>query len=153
MNKQLLEPSPVHREVYYWLKDRIPEAERTTLVHADPRPGNWLFQGDKVVVMLDWEMVHLGDPTEDLGWVTQFVYAREHFAAGFWEEEDFLRYYEEKTGFKVRPANLEWYKVFATWKIWAIALTGVKSFCEGKSDRAAAPPKAMEWILANMIGL
>ncbi len=37
------------------------------LLHGDPNPGNYLFQADKVVAVLDWELAAIGDPRSDLG--------------------------------------------------------------------------------------
>lgn len=37
------------------------------LVHGDYRTGNFLEQGGRITAILDWELVHLGDPHEDLG--------------------------------------------------------------------------------------
>ncbi len=37
------------------------------LLHGDPNPGNYLFQGDRVAAVLDWELASIGDPRSDLG--------------------------------------------------------------------------------------
>ncbi len=52
------------------LRLRPAEPARTVLCHGDPGPGNYLRHGDKVTAMLDWEMAHLGDPMDDLAWIT-----------------------------------------------------------------------------------
>ncbi len=36
------------------------------IVHGDAGPGNFLFEGDRVTALLDWELVHYGDPMADL---------------------------------------------------------------------------------------
>ena len=53
--------------------DRVqgPGVHPPVLVHADFKPGNILLDGDRITALLDWELAHLGDPLEDLGWVTQ----------------------------------------------------------------------------------
>jgi len=42
----------------------------TVLVHGDFGPQNMLFDAGtgEVIAVLDWEMVHRGDPVEDLAW-------------------------------------------------------------------------------------
>ena len=40
-----------------------------TLVHGDFRHGNLIIGPDGVRAVLDWELAHLGDPMEDLGWI------------------------------------------------------------------------------------
>lgn len=53
-----------------WLRDHDPgPAAETTLVHGDFRNGNLIIGADGVRAVLDWELAHLGDPMEDLGWV------------------------------------------------------------------------------------
>jgi aminoglycoside phosphotransferase (APT) family kinase protein len=42
---------------------------RRTLVHGDFRVGNVLVDESGLTAVLDWELVHRGDPVEDLGWL------------------------------------------------------------------------------------
>ena len=44
--------------------------ERTVLVHGDLGPGNVLHDGQRVTGLCDWELAHVGDPMEDLAWIT-----------------------------------------------------------------------------------
>ena len=50
-----------------WLRANEPADARIALLHGDPNPGNYLFRGDRVVAVLDWEVAALGDPRSDLG--------------------------------------------------------------------------------------
>jgi aminoglycoside phosphotransferase (APT) family kinase protein len=51
-----------------WLRRLVPETvARVSLVQGDTGPVNFMFQGDKVSSVIDWEMGHYGDPLEDLG--------------------------------------------------------------------------------------
>jgi aminoglycoside phosphotransferase (APT) family kinase protein len=63
-------PKPVFELALRWLRkhDPGPSAE-VTLVHGDFRNGNLVIGPDGVRAVLDWELAHLGDPMEDLGWV------------------------------------------------------------------------------------
>ena len=47
-----------------------PPPERTVLVHGDLGPGNVLHDGQRVTGLCDWELAHVGDPMEDLAWMT-----------------------------------------------------------------------------------
>ena len=44
--------------------------KRTVLVHGDLGPGNVLHDGVRVTGLCDWELAHVGDPMEDLAWIT-----------------------------------------------------------------------------------
>ena len=50
-----------------WLEANVPDRiERVSLVHSDLGPGNFLFEGERVTGLVDWEVAHFGDPMEDL---------------------------------------------------------------------------------------
>lgn len=50
-----------------WLAANVPdEPDRLVVVHGDAGPANFLFEGDRVTALLDWELVHIGDPMADL---------------------------------------------------------------------------------------
>ncbi len=51
-----------------WLRRFAPEeVARVSLVQGDTGPVNFMFQGDRVSAVVDWEIGHWGDPMEDLG--------------------------------------------------------------------------------------
>jgi aminoglycoside phosphotransferase (APT) family kinase protein len=63
-------PRPVFELALRWLRDRDPGPfAEVTLVHGDFRHGNLIISPDGVRAVLDWELAHLGDPMEDLGWI------------------------------------------------------------------------------------
>jgi aminoglycoside phosphotransferase (APT) family kinase protein len=51
-----------------WLRANVPdEVSRVSLVQGDTGPVNFMFDGDRVNAVIDWEWGHFGDPMEDLG--------------------------------------------------------------------------------------
>lgn len=62
---------PILEAAFRWLETKAPPApERPVLVHGDFRNGNLMIHPDDGLVgVLDWELAHLGDPAEDLGWI------------------------------------------------------------------------------------
>jgi aminoglycoside phosphotransferase (APT) family kinase protein len=51
-----------------WLRANVPEPlSRVSLVQGDTGPVNFMFDGDRVSAVIDWEWGHFGDPMEDLG--------------------------------------------------------------------------------------
>ncbi len=51
-----------------WLRRSVPlPLARVSLVQGDTGPMNFVFEGDRVAAVVDWEWGHYGDPMEDLG--------------------------------------------------------------------------------------
>ena len=54
-----------------WLAANLPEVPAApSLIHGDAGPGNFLFENGHLTTLLDWELAHLGDPMEDLAWLS-----------------------------------------------------------------------------------
>jgi aminoglycoside phosphotransferase (APT) family kinase protein len=147
-----LDPEPELRYVIAWLRANAPDNEVTTLVHGDFKPGNLLIEDDQVSAVLDWETVHLGDPHEDLGWVTNPLRAGEHRIADAWEPDDLLRHWSACTGLAVHAATVHWWQVLANVKLSIIVLTGHRAFVEGRLDRIHQAPVSLYAMLLDQIG-
>jgi len=125
-----------------------PACRRPVLVHADFKPGNILLDGNRITALLDWELAHLGDPLEDLGWVTQPLRTREHLIAGAWEREDLIAHYAAVRGIEVDPAAVAWWNAFASFKTAVMQVSGLRAFLDGRSDILYRPhPKVLRALL------
>ncbi len=145
-----LEPHPELDCVLAWMRLGAPQAEAIVLVHGDFKPGNALVEGEHISAKLDWETAHLGDPLEDLGWVTNPVRKREHQIAGAWEREQIVAAYRQLTGRQVDEAALRWWNVFSIWKLAVIQLTAVSEFVAGRYNRVFQTPS---WLYRPMFQL
>ena len=152
LERQLLEPMPELVEVLCWLRRHAPSSQATVFVHGDYKPGNALIKDGEVEVILDWETMHLGDPIEDIGWITNPLRQGEHLIPGAWERADLYAHYQELTGFTIRDAEVHFWNVFANFKLAAILLTGVRSFCERRSDRVY-PYAGVQGMLSRLLAL
>lgn len=67
-------------EVGRWLTDHLPSGRKIGLVHGDFQFPNIMFsqKAPRISGVLDWELVSLGDPMLDLGWVL----------SSWWEDGD-----------------------------------------------------------------
>ena len=86
------------------LRDRQPDQCPTvTLVHGDPKPGNFAFVDDDVTGVFDWEMASVGDPLADLGWA-EMTWRITTFFAGLPAShfDGLLAHYERTTGTPVQ---------------------------------------------------
>jgi aminoglycoside phosphotransferase (APT) family kinase protein len=123
-HKQRLEHFPAIEYMIRWLKKHQPVASRVSIIHGDFRLGNFMYDGDDFVALLDWEQVHLGDPLEELAFMYWALWSLEALVP----LEDFVARYEEATGFPVDRDALAFYRVFIELKMLVVLLTGCKSF-------------------------
>ena len=77
------------------------------MVHGDFRLGNLMVDGDGLAAVLDWELAHLGDPMEDLGWfcVKAWRFGAEPPVAGLGRYEDLFDAYDAAGGPARRPGR------------------------------------------------
>ncbi|MVZ99113.1 phosphotransferase [Actinomadura sp. LD22] len=116
------EPRPAVELVLRWLRENRPAASgRRAVVHGDFRNGNLMIAPDGVTGVLDWELTHLGDPAEDLGWlcVKAWRFGSPHPAGGFGSREDLLAGYAAAGGTPPTPEELRWWEVYGTLR-WGI---------------------------------
>lgn len=131
------EPQPVLRAAFRWLRKNLPPpAQRVVLVHADYRTGNFLFdESGEIKAFLDWEMAHLGDPLEDVGWacIRPWRWAGDERIGGLMARDQFYQAYEEATDLKVNAEAVRFWEVLGNVKLAAIFITGARSFCDGRT--------------------
>ncbi len=127
---------PILDAAFAWLRENPVVADRITLVHGDFRGGNYLFDENGMIAMLDWEMTHLGDPLEDLGWSSMNLWGFENLAGGLLERERYYKLYEEKTGSAIDRERLFFYQVLGNAKMAVICITGIRDFAEGRTSDA-----------------
>ncbi|HET7048675.1 MAG TPA: phosphotransferase family protein, partial [Solirubrobacteraceae bacterium] len=112
------EPSPALELGLAWLERNRPEPERGVVLHGDFRLGNLIIGEEGVRAVLDWELVHRGDPCQDLGYlcVRAWRFGGEYPVGGFGTYEDLFRGSERISGREVDPARVRWWEVFGT--VW-----------------------------------
>lgn len=130
---------PILAAAFAWLEANLAETDRIVLVHGDFRSGNYLYDENGIIAMLDWEMAHLGDPMEDLGWASMMFWGRAELAGGLMEREAFFRLYQRKTGNQVDRERLFFYQVLGNAKMAVICLTGIRDYVEGRTADCVMP--------------
>ncbi len=96
-----------------WLRRHVPDYDGPlVLVQGDTGPGNFLYAGGRVTAVVDWELAHLGDPMDDIAWLSLRA-TQEPFT-------DFprrLREYEELSGHPIDEGRVHYYQVMAETKL------------------------------------
>jgi aminoglycoside phosphotransferase (APT) family kinase protein len=89
-----------------WLRRNAPrEVDRIALLHGDAGTPNFLYAGERVTALVDWEWAHLGDPMEDLG--NSCVHASFHPSGDL---PDFLAHYARARGIAVDLDRVRYYR-------------------------------------------
>jgi aminoglycoside phosphotransferase (APT) family kinase protein len=112
------DPSPALELGLAWLERNRPESQGDVVLHGDFRLGNLIIGANGIRAVLDWELVHRGDPFQDLGYlcVRAWRFGGEHPVGGFGRYEDLFRGYERVSGRAVDRASVRWWEVFGT--VW-----------------------------------
>jgi aminoglycoside phosphotransferase (APT) family kinase protein len=120
-------PRPVFELALRWLRDHDPgPSAAVTLVHGDFRNGNLIIGPDGVRAVLDWELAHLGDPMEDLGWicVNSWRFGEiDRPAGGLGSREELFAGYEA-AGRRVDPERVKFWEVMGTLR-WGVMCCGM----------------------------
>jgi len=117
-------PVPLLDEAAEWLRSRAPTPERVVLVHGDPGPGNFMFEGDRIHAITDWEFAHLGDPNED--WVYMAMVRGPSRPQEEWKE-----LFKLEAGVEISDEEWRFWDVFNQFKSACANLTALRVFCEG----------------------
>lgn len=115
------QPHPVFELAFRRLEGTRPDSARTTVVHGDFRNGNLIVGPEGIRAVLDWELTHLGDPIEDLGWlcVKAWRFGEAPPVGGFGGYDDLVEAYEKASGHPVDRESLRWWETFGVLK-WGI---------------------------------
>ncbi len=122
---RLGEPHPAFELGLLWLAETRPHRSVEGVVHGDFRNGNLIVGAEGIRAVLDWELAHLGDPLEDLGWlcVKAWRFGSSLPVGGFGTIEQLVTAYESAGGEPVDESVLHWWIALGTlrWGIICIA--------------------------------
>lgn len=123
--KMFGEPHPTFDLAIKWLRETRPQTGRKAVVHGDFRNGNLIVGPEGVRSVLDWELTHIGDPIEDLGWLcaNAWRFGGDLPVGGFGTYDDLIAGYESVSGETVDRASLNWWEAAAnlSWGVICIA--------------------------------
>ena len=155
----LHETRPVLELGARWLARSRPPMDETVVVHGDFRMGNFLVDGDGLRGVLDWELAHLGDPAEDIGWLCAkaWRFGGPDRVGGFGKLDQFLTAYASVAGRTVDVDRVRWWEAYATIKWAVICLLQASSHLSGttRSVELAAIGRRVcesEWDLLALMG-
>jgi aminoglycoside phosphotransferase (APT) family kinase protein len=133
------EPRPAIELGLWWLRENRPPPRDTVVVHGDYRIGNLVVSEERGLVgVLDWEFAHVDEPVRDLAFALVRAWrfgVPEKRLGGIGDVQPYLERYNERTGFDVRPDELDYWEVAGNVG-WAIGcLTQMRRHLTGQ-DRS-----------------
>ena len=136
-----------------------PQPRPQAIVHGDFRMGNMLIDEQGIAAVLDWELVHVGDPLEDLGWlcVPAWRFGGREPVAGVGPYRELLDAYQRAGGGEVSLDELLWWQTAST--VWwgVLCLVQASRHLRGETrsvELAAIGRRAceQEWDALAMLG-
>jgi aminoglycoside phosphotransferase (APT) family kinase protein len=115
------QPHPAFELAFRWLDEHRPPPSTHRLVHGDYRLGNVIVDEEGLAAVIDWELSHLGDPMEDLGWlcVPAWRFGSSLPAAGVGTRRELLAAYDDEAGTTTDVEVLRWWELAGILK-WGI---------------------------------
>ena len=121
-------------DLFLTLRRDKPRPLPLVLVHGDFNPANFLYDGPKVTALIDWENARIGDPREDLGWMTTMdILSNTHVMDHPVDEGGFLAYYNKLTGFDITQDEVDYFTLFGTANIAVPVQAAIKRRINGES--------------------
>jgi aminoglycoside phosphotransferase (APT) family kinase protein len=141
---------PVVEWAFRWLYEHRPDTDLVpTVVHGDLRNGNVIVGPEGLRAVLDWEVVHIGDPMADLAWtcVTSWRFGEiDKPVGGFGSREDLYAGYEAAGGRRVDAIRVRFWETLGVLRWGLSCALMAREFQAGDRsvERAAIGRRASE---------
>ena len=144
---------------FKWLENQKILDYEEVLVHGDYRFGNFIISEKKLESIIDWELAHIGNPMEDLGWLCvrswRFGNVNKR-AAGLGDVDELIAGYEANSEIKIDKSQLDIWQLYGSLKWGIICMVQTFAHLSGavKSLEKAAIGRRVsetEFDLMNMI--
>ncbi|HEV7688812.1 MAG TPA: phosphotransferase family protein [Acidimicrobiia bacterium] len=150
--------SPTFDAGLRWLHRHRPSGGGRAIVHGDLRLGNVIVGPEGLRAVIDWELVHVGDPVEDLAWVCvrAWRFGAEPEVAGVGTVDELLSAYGAAGGVPVERRTFEWWLVEKTLQWGVICMKQAAAHLTGadRSVELAAIGRRVaevEWDLLELL--
>lgn len=130
-------PSAVFAFALRWLHAQLPpDPPELHLVHGDFRLGNLVIDaGQGLAAVIDWELAHLGDPAEDLAWITLPPWrygAIDQPLGGLDTREPFWAAWQAAGGGTLEPQRIRWWQATGSLR-WGLMCAHMRAtFASGR---------------------
>ncbi|MBL8772798.1 MAG: phosphotransferase family protein [Phenylobacterium sp.] len=134
---------PILELAFQYLRKHVPAPVEPTLLHGDFRNGNIMFDPQAgVAAVLDWELAHVGDPAEDMGWIctNSWRFGRpDRPVGGFGDYADLLEGYRAAGGRAIELSRVRFWQMLGSLRWGVMCLTMYLSWRDGMVKSVERP--------------
>jgi len=153
------DPHPVFELAFRWLRANAPKTDARVLVHGDFRMGNVMCGPEGVRAILDWELAHIGDPMEDIGWlcVRSWRFGNDDKPiGGLGQRDEFYNAYRTASGRSVDADAIRFWEAFGNLRWGVSCIIQAKTYIDGHSSSVELASigrriAETEWELLNLM--
>jgi aminoglycoside phosphotransferase (APT) family kinase protein len=150
--------SPIFDLAFAWLAERCGDAAPSSIVHGDFRSGNLIIDESGLAAVLDWELAHLGEGAEDLGWLCANAWrfgVWQKPVGGFGERDALYDAYAAAGGARVDRSRAHMWEVWGTlrWGMSCLQLGNDHVSGRVKSVERAAIGRRVSEVEADLVHL
>ena len=139
LDRPTLDPAVVARapELRERLRSSLPATARIGCVHGDFQWSNVLFNEERVVALIDWEISLVGATLIDLGWICFFSdpaswVGTEGVRGSLLAADEIVDTYGEVADFPVSAPQVRWFRAFAGYRFGVITCFNLMLHRRGK---------------------
>ena len=156
LDRDTLDPAVVARgpELRDRLRSSLPAGARIGCVHGDFQWSNVLFDEERVVALIDWEISLVGATLLDLGWICFFSdpqsWVGTDVRGSLLNADEIVDAYAEAAGFPVSIPEVRWFRGFAGYRFGVITCFNLMLHRRGKrpdplwEETALSAPRMFE---------
>jgi aminoglycoside phosphotransferase (APT) family kinase protein len=156
LDRDTLDPAVVARgpELRERLRSSLPAGARIGCVHGDFQWSNVLFDEERVVALIDWEISLVGATLLDLGWICFFSdpqsWVGTDVRGSLLNADEIVDAYAEAAGFPVSIPEVRWFRAFAGYRFGVITCFNLMLHRRGKrpdplwEETALSAPRMFE---------
>jgi aminoglycoside phosphotransferase (APT) family kinase protein len=156
LDRDTLDPAVVARgpELRERLRSSLPACTRIGCVHGDFQWSNVLFDEERVVALIDWEISLVGATLLDLGWICFFSdpqsWVGTDVRGSLLNADEIVDAYAEAAGFPVSIPEVRWFRAFAGYRFGVITCFNLMLHRRGKrhdplwEETALSAPRMFE---------
>jgi aminoglycoside phosphotransferase (APT) family kinase protein len=141
LDRPTLDPAVVARapELRERLRSSIPTDARIGCVHGDFQWANVLFNDERPIALIDWEIASIGPTLIDVGWVSFFADPESWIEVGEprvrpLTPNEILDAYAGTASFPVNSREVTWFRAFAGYRFGVITCFNLMLHRRGKRD-------------------